>query len=380
MSESVRERHAMRKPGLPLASFKVTGFRTFRELQIPELRRVNLFVGENNVGKTTLLEAFQLYAAGATSDSLANLLSSRGDLPPEGGHRQNMTPELLAPAVDRIFHQDLNGNRDRQLALGPDSVRELRVERGWIITSGTGEPRTMEFSATPSEELLSEQDRGLRVRVGDFSTMIFRDTRLLRRAGQLGPLRHLLPSSYVPALGMLSGEIAAAWDRIALTDAEDLILDALRIIAPALERLSLVGDVDIHGGRQMVARLQAQPGPVPLRALGDGMNRLLEIALALVTAAGGILLVDEIENGLHYSVQADVWRMVIRAAESLNVQVFATTHSWDCIRAFAAATAADDAGAAMLYRLDRRREGEVRAVQYSAEEVGVAADQEIEVR
>jgi AAA15 family ATPase/GTPase len=74
--------------------------------------------------------------------------------------------------------------------------------------------------------------------------------------------------------------------------------------------------------------------PLPIRSLGDGMQRLLGIALALVNAKDGLLLVDEIENGLHYSIQTDLWRLIFQLAQKLNVQVFATSHSWDCIRSF----------------------------------------------
>lgn len=74
--------------------------------------------------------------------------------------------------------------------------------------------------------------------------------------------------------------------------------------------------------------------PEPLGNLGEGMNRMLALAIGLVRSADGILLVDEIENGLHYSVQPDLWRMIFETAQELNVQVFATTHSYDCVQAF----------------------------------------------
>ena len=69
------------------------------------------------------------------------------------------------------------------------------------------------------------------------------------------------------------------------------------------------------------------------------MNRLFGLALALVNARGGLLLINEFENGLHHSVQTDVWRMIFRLAERLAVQVFATTHSRDSVRSFQEAAA-----------------------------------------
>lgn len=67
--------------------------------------------------------------------------------------------------------------------------------------------------------------------------------------------------------------------------------------------------------------LRGENRPVPLTSLGDGMNRVLGIMLALIAAKGGLLLIDEVENGLHYSVQADLWRLILEMAEQLDVQV-----------------------------------------------------------
>ncbi len=60
----------------------------------------------------------------------------------------------------------------------------------------------------------------------------------------------------------------------------------------------------------------------------------LQFYLALTTCENGIVLIDEIENGLHYSVQEEMWKMIFEIAEHLNVQVFATTQSIDAIKAF----------------------------------------------
>ena len=77
------------------------------------------------------------------------------------------------------------------------------------------------------------------------------------------------------------------------------------------------------------------------------------IALALVNAKDGFLLIDEAENGLHYSIQAEIWRFIFLIATKLNVQVFATTHSSDCVAAFqAAASESEEDG--VLIRLARK--------------------------
>jgi len=182
---------------------------------------------------------------------------------------------------------------------------------------------------------------------------------------------------FVPPSGVGEGRLGALWDRITLTEWEPLVLEALRIIVPELERLSFI----IEGGRRRVpvAKLKDSPQPVPLRNMGDGVNRLLSISLAMVNAREGFLLVDEFENGLYYGVQGEVWDAVFALAERLHVQVFATTHSWDCIVGFQSAASRSPA-VGMLYRLERGEDGSVYTETYTGEEVAIAAAQQVEVR
>ena len=113
--------------------------------------------------------------------------------------------------------------------------------------------------------------------------------------------------------------------------------------------------------------------------MGDGMVRLFHLALALVNSKGGILLVDEIENGLHYSVHEDLWKLVFKTARDLNVQVFATTHSWDCIEAFQRAACEDESSEGYLIRLGWRKD-EVVATVYDENDLAIVTRDHIEVR
>ena len=88
---------------------------------------------------------------------------------------------------------------------------------------------------------------------------------------------------------------------------------------------------------------------------------------------------DEAESGLHYSVHPAFWRMVLRVASKYNVQVLATTHSWDCIKGFAQAAQECEGAEGMLVRLEKDTDG-LRAVTYSEKNLIIAAEQDIEVR
>lgn len=106
---------------------------------------------------------------------------------------------------------------------------------------------------------------------------------------------------------------------------------------------------------------------------------MLALAIALIQAKDGVLLIDEIDTGLHYTVMRDMWRLVSNTAKDLNIQVFATTHSYDCVKSLAAiCNSGENAdGYVSIQRIEPEKG---RAVHYSEAEIRVAAEQHIEVR
>jgi 3-hydroxyisobutyrate dehydrogenase-like beta-hydroxyacid dehydrogenase len=90
-------------------------------------------------------------------------------------------------------------------------------------------------------------------------------------------------------------------------------------------------------------------------------------------------LVDEIENGIHYSVMPDVWKFVLKLAKRLGVQVFATTHSKDCYQTFQAATKGDQAVDGLLTRIERKK-GELRASLFDEDRLKTVVNENIEIR
>ncbi len=103
------------------------------------------------------------------------------------------------------------------------------------------------------------------------------------------------------------------------------------------------------------------------------------IALALVCSRDGFVLIDEVENGIHHAAEYEFWRMVLTTAKQNNVQVFATTHGWDCVVRFAQAAKEIDDVEGSLIRLDEKNGG-VRAVHYSTTDLETASSLGIEVR
>jgi hypothetical protein len=181
-----------------------------------------------------------------------------------------------------------------------------------------------------------------------------------------------------PYGGEQTAPLGTLWDAIALSDREQHVVDALRIIDPKISAVSVVGGEGPRKARTAIVRAAGLPRPVPLRSFGDGVNRLFGVALSLVNAKDGLLLIDEFENGLHHTVQTDAWRTIFRLASQLDIQVMATSHSWDAIDAFQKA-ARESPEEGVLIRLSRR-DGEVVPTMFREDELAIATRERIEVR
>jgi predicted ATPase len=156
--------------------------------------------------------------------------------------------------------------------------------------------------------------------------------------------------------------LASLWDRAVLTSYFDNVRNSLKIISENFEDIAFVKISLPHrrlsysgnnrAERTGIVKLANLDRPIPLNGMGDGILRILQLVLGIFPAKNGFLLIDEFENGLHFSVQAQIWKLIFELASELNIQVFATTHSWDCIEAFSIAANQSDEPA-VLFRIGK---------------------------
>ena len=370
-----------------LRSLSISGFRGIGQLAIPRLGRVTLIAGRNGVGKTTVLDAVRVYAARGRFDAMQEALVRREELTTL---RDKEGMLISAPALDRLFHQ--SDVVFRTIEIGPiDGGPMLKIEevKDNADVSDKLYDQLVDEISDFDETMDVDEVRLLSV-VFDDARILFpwqilatRDSRALRsflRAQEGMPA----PTPCQPlGPGLLDNEdVAKLWDNVALTDGETLGLAALRLVfGTRIERTAVVGERYGYGvgGRRVLVKLSDCTDPVPLKSLGEGASRMFGVALALANYRDGILLMDEAENGIHYSLHSAFWSMILQTAQTHNVQVLATTHSKDCINGFAAAALDCPDISGNLIRIDRHN-GELYSVEYSKEELKTAAEQNIEVR
>ena len=362
-----------------LSQLTIEHFRAFRRLSVPSLGAVNLVVGRNNTGKTTLLEAAYLQSL----QNLEERYSAVGDL-----LDMHDEVDLHRPAfrVEALYHGRQPSTGDR-ISISSSDSRPLSIQFGertpgsklWIERSKQIEEwlKSLDRRSPIPSQLLRDMVVSLIVE-GDSeeSSLPEYQTRaaVLVRAG-----------------GLDEEELASWWDAVVTTDAEDHVLACMQILVPTVRRIAPVATniLRAHGlvlsrtaPRRFVLRLEGEPQQVPLKSLGDGVARMFEFALALERARNSqLLLLDEVENGIHHQSLPDLWRFLIKAACTSKVQVIATTHSWDCIRGFHEAMKSLPDADGRLIRLERAQKNEdLRAVVYDRDELHSAIEHEIEVR
>ena len=370
-----------------IGTLEIERFRALRKLRIEGLGRVNLITGRNNTGKSSILEALRIFASNASTPVVAGILRHReedrfesdGTLEAEEGQDFSAISSLFTGLP--VLGEDMGQISIATRGPGQRQYLTLSVDRFAEQSEDDGTRRLVppEGAISPEAELILaltiKTETSRRVRRLEAIRRY-----LLRPTSSNFPEIPRLPCVYVSPFGSATtGALGPLWDNIALSDLEKEVVEALRIITPEIIAVSVIGGEAPRRTRTAIVRSSTFARPVPLHSYGDGLNRLFGILLSLVNAKDGLLLIDEIENGMHYSVQADLWRVIFTLSRRLNVQVFATSHSWDSVESFQQAANEDPAEKGVLIRLSRRGDDIVPTI-LREDELAIASRNRIEVR
>lgn len=385
-----------------MESFFIRNFKSIPRLELQGLKRLNLFTGKNNTGKSTLLEALALYVNEGDLGIIAQLLFNRGEIidPRRLPHLSPLRKEdakMLASLftnrkIGYNFQKDsiLLSQMQANLFEDVDNTREeLRIgfvqfiDEEIITSDETIRKRRFITNETEAPEDEDSIELGLQIAVDGKSRIIPVDDgrlhRILSRQYRMSPSTKVASFQFIQSGSAKIEENSHLWDQITLTEKENFVIEALQIIEPDIQRIAFIGEMPKH--RTAVVKLKGKDQVVPLKGMGDGINRVLNIILSAVNSDNGCLLIDEFENGLHHSVQEQLWSILIRLSNALNIQIFATTHSNDCIDGFenAIGKSADNA-MGRLFRLEKASNQNVEVVTFDMDEVKIATDENIEIR
>ena len=348
-------------------------YRGFASYRLTDLKCVNLLVGMNNCGKTSILEAVDLLVSGGSISALQDSAVRRGELDEDVSY--------YGADISHVFHgHQCTPGAHFELS-SSDSTSRLTATI--LRLDEVGEALEQWESMTKRRRLDSDDEPvvafGLSLDSGDQQPIVlpiaengsFLD-RFLRRVARYerskkAPVRFL---DFEPS------SMRTTWNAVVAEGRETDIVKAMSILMPEIDSVHFLAGARRQG--ILVGQRNARPR-LPIGSYGDGMRRLLAVSLALVAMENGCLLIDELDTGLHWTVMKDMWRLVVESAQRYKVQVFATTHSYDCIRGLGMLVRSrpDLAELVAVHKIHRSLG---QAVCIGGDEIPIAVEQDIEMR
>lgn len=364
-------------------SFRVTNFRCFRDLTVDRLAKINLISGRNDAGKTTLLEAIWIHHGSENPNLPFRIQGWRGI-------STFSSDELLANVwTDLDTSQPIELSSDNEY--GETKKVTVRQE-----LSGFAPTEVQPTPPPPGEDeeldILSVGAKPSGVDAESTHGMVAALDVITEEGASRSTARALMINGEMkvdamPKAGRPTGVLmtAANWTgpeeqakrftaAVQLGYKEKLVrmLSQVDERITDLELLTPVGVTLVHAHIGL-------PQALALGLMGAGLHRLLTIGLGFFRVKGGVLLIDELENEMHHSILEHIWQTIWSLSEDLNVQVFATSHSYECIRAARNVFGESSPGEFLYHRLDRRG-GAITVKTYDCELLGTALETELELR
>lgn len=308
-----------------LTKLKINKFRGINSLEIEDFKRINLFVGKNNSCKTTLLESIFLII-GISNPQLALNIDALRNL-------EHQKAEDFSYIFYNLNHEnqlnikgEFEKNYERNLYVSPTINKSINEKSNEPFSK---ENKELEFDTN----LFSNNIKGL---ILNFDIKEPHKPKQSYKSGISFQSNNLIgveiaknynepfKAAFIPANINIS-ITNKRLERLIISKKQKLVIEILKKIDNSITDISL-------GTRGMIYIDIGIDKLVPLNILGDGVQKLLNLLLAILDTSGGIILIDEIENGLYFSALKVLWKSIIEVADEYNVQLFITTHSFETLK------------------------------------------------
>ena len=351
-------------------SFNIKNFRGFKDFSIDSLGRINLVIGQNNIGKTALLEGLFLLLGSNNAHLPLRLNTFRGldTFPLEAEeiwgwlfYNRQIDSPIQLEAIDKHDIKHTLSIKLETSATEVSSGKEGNLILGQKLISTTeSENKTLLLNYSNNKNTYKAQARiiagGIEHSAGSFSPF--------------SPSYYLGSNIRTPIQDSVN-----LFSKLERDGKHEEIISTLKIIEPDLKRLA----VSYIGGIPNIFADIGRKPLLPITFMGEGINKLLSILLSIASSPNGCVLIDEIENGLHYSVMTTVWQAIGDLVKKLNTQLVITTHSLECIQSAEQVCEQSEDYNFKLYRLERA-DKEIRVIKYDQQDLETSLELGWEVR
>jgi len=317
------QRTALERDYLMIESLSVNNFRCYESLEVHGLKRVNVIVGRNASGKTTLLESIFLAAGGSPEIALRfRLWRGMGQAVHLTGDRRSF--ESLWR--DLFFSLDQTQKISLQIVGSQENTASLDVSYSSQtvlavpLDTSTGEAQLAVYPLDFEwKDHTGKVTKG-RIKIGG------------ARGLEMEAIIDTVPCAlFAPGWGIATPqEHAQRFSDLSKINQEGPVTDAVREEFPFIKTLS----VELSGGAGVIhASVDHLPGKVAVGVVSNGVMKFLYLLLGITAFRKGVVLVDEIEDGFYYDRLSDIWSSLLRFCTNAECQLFATTHSLECLKA-----------------------------------------------
>jgi AAA15 family ATPase/GTPase len=348
-----------------ITKLTLKNFRGFQDFDLDGVRQVTLIAGANNVGKSTILESIFLFMDRNSSDVFLKLNTFRGV------KEFNNSPKMV---WEPLFF-DMNSTKTISVSLLiDDKLQTVTVNRDETFSISSIAATVMTDVQLPTANnypLKFTFESGKKNDISHF----------LPTQGGIALIQQKPvttkspPAQYLGSKIPQNASVLSEWfGNIELNGKKEECIKVLKMLDPRINDLSVI----VIGGLSGVYADIGLPSRLSINMLGDGMNKLMQIALVMLSNPGSVVLIDEIENGFHYSFFPKLWEQIGKLAEETKCQVIITTHSYECISG-ATMLATKSPNLFRYVRLDRSN-GIVAAKLFENDSFEYAIKNEMEVR
>lgn len=281
----------------------IRNFRGIRDLELSNLGVVNVIVGENNAGKTSVLEAIAIIERPTELGNIIRVGGLREILNNKSSYYtifKNMlnadsnSINISANIEGQEFNIDINGDRVHMLTEETYS-KEIERFEGKIIVN-YGEKKIVE------NVTISQKDKEFIL-----------DNKL-----------QTVSMEYVTSIEHLTNNIP---NEVIKKGKKKELVDLLKIFDKNIVGLEMLEE----NGKTIPYLQHKKFGLMPLSTYGEGTKKVLLLGSSIIKAENGVLLIDEVETAIHIDALVDIFKWFIKACKRHKVQVFMTTHSIEVI-------------------------------------------------
>jgi AAA15 family ATPase/GTPase len=308
-------------------NLNINNFRGIKELNIDDIKNVNIILGKNNSSKTSILEAIFLLVGSLSPEILLRINQFRklsfneqddfrlvfNDLKFDNniiikGYEDENTYKILEI---RPGTQDKNFAQNKK-TINAEDLKELDFDSRPDDLSVNQLTFLSKYKAKHSKEKIVE------------SKLVFRNGQFI---SEIGNVRNPLfeKSVFLTQSLDMSINLEKELEDLIISKQSDLVIEALKIVDENIK--------DVTFGRNRLVYIDVgMERMIPINLMGDGVRRMLVVILSIYNAKGGIVVIDEIENGIYFSTLNKLWKSILFTAKKCNTQVFITTHNYETIK------------------------------------------------